>query len=121
MFSGFSVDDIEKARAFYVDTLGLTVIDEMGELRVQQGDITVAFVYSKADHEPATYTTMNFVVSDIDTAVDALAAKGVVFERYSGFSQDEKGIMRGQSVNMGPDIAWFKDPAGNIFAVLQSS
>jgi len=117
-FSGFAVDDLEKAREFYAETLGLkvTVLDEEQGLMVLHlaGDRDT-FVYAKPDHTPATYTILNFEVGDIDAAVDELGARGVTFERYEGFEQDEKGIARGQ----GPDIAWFKDPAGNVLAVLR--
>ena len=78
------------------------------------------FVYLKADHQPATFTILNFVVEDIDAAVDELKGKGVEFEIYEEMQQDEKGIARGKSQNRGPDIAWFKDPAGNILSVLQN-
>jgi catechol 2,3-dioxygenase-like lactoylglutathione lyase family enzyme len=116
-FSGFAVDDLQKAREFYGETLGLkaTVLDEEnGLLQVDlAGDRTV-LVYVKPDFEPATYTILNFPVEDVEKAVDDLAARGVEFERYDGFEQDEKGIATGP----GPRIAWFKDPAGNILSVL---
>jgi catechol 2,3-dioxygenase-like lactoylglutathione lyase family enzyme len=116
-FSGFAVDDVEKAREFYGETLGIrtTVLDEENGLFVLHlaGDRDT-FVYRKPDFVPATYTILNFQVDDVDKAVDELTARGVRFERYDGFDQDEKGIAR----NMGPDIAWFTDPAGNILAVL---
>ena len=119
-FSGFAVDDLHKAREFYGETLGLkvTVLDEEQGLMVLHlsGDRDT-FVYQKPDHTPATYTILNFEVDEIDEAVDELAARGVSFERYEGFEQDEKGIARGQ----GPDIAWFKDPAGNVLAVLRQA
>jgi catechol 2,3-dioxygenase-like lactoylglutathione lyase family enzyme len=117
-FSGFAVDDLQKAREFYGDTLGLktTVLDEdNGLLSLHLAGDRDTLVYVKPDYTPATYTILNFQVDDVDAAVDELAARGVRFERYDGFEQDEKGIARGQ----GPDIAWFKDPAGNILAVLQ--
>jgi predicted enzyme related to lactoylglutathione lyase len=116
-FSGFSVDDLDKAEAFYGDTLGLAVdrADEMQILRVRFAGDRHVIVYAKPDHQPATFTVLNFPVPDIDAAVDALAARGVVFERYEGFGQDEKGVMRGG----GPLIAWFRDPAGNILSVLE--
>jgi predicted enzyme related to lactoylglutathione lyase len=117
-FSGFSANDLEKARSFYEDTLGLrvTVMPEMGGLlRLHLGGGTEVLVYPKPDHTPATFTVLNFPVPDVEQTVDQLAARGVRFERYEGFDQDEKGIARGQ----GPDIAWFTDPAGNIFSVMQ--
>lgn len=117
-FSGFSVNDLAKARAFYAGTLGLPVDDEGGGLRLHLPGGATAFAYPKDTHQPATYTMLDFVVDDIDVAVDALTSRGVRFERYEGMPQDEKGIMRGRAQNMGPDIAWFTDPAGNILAVL---
>ncbi len=118
-FSGFAVPDIEAARGFYADTLGLRaeVNQEMGGmLTLHLGGGTDVMVYPKPDHSPATYTVLNFPVDDIDRAVDELTAKGVQFERYDGFDQDDKGIARGQ----GPAIAWFTDPAGNVLSVLQT-
>jgi catechol 2,3-dioxygenase-like lactoylglutathione lyase family enzyme len=115
-YSGFAVDDLEKAREFYGETLGLktTVLDEEnGLLSLDLAGDRATLVYLKPDFTPATYTILNFPVDDIDEAVDELAARGVSFERYEGFEQDEKGISRGN----GPEIAWFKDPAGNILAV----
>lgn len=119
-FSGFSVNDLAKAKEFYTQTLGLKVVQEGVGLRLQLPGGGTAFAYSKDDHQPATFTILDFVVSDIDEAVDELKSRGVSFDRYEGMSQDEKGIMRGISQNMGPDIAWFKDPAGNMLAVLQT-
>jgi catechol 2,3-dioxygenase-like lactoylglutathione lyase family enzyme len=123
-FSGFAVDDLEKARAFYADTLGVNVevLDEENHLMAlhhPEGRDTL--VYGKPDHSPANYTILNFAVDDIDAAVDGLAARGVQFERYDGMPQDEKGVMRGRAANRGPDIAWFTDPAGNILSVLQEA
>ena len=116
-FSGFAVDDLDRAREFYGETLGLrtSVLDEENGLMVLHLAVDRdTFVYRKPDFEPATYTILNFQVDDVEKAVDDLSARGVRFERYDGFEQDEKGIAR----DMGPDIAWFKDPAGNILAVL---
>lgn len=118
-FAGFSVDDLVKAQAFYVQTLALQAENTGMGLKLMLPGGSTVFIYSKKDHQPATYTVLNFVVADIDEAVDELGAQGVKFERYNGFSQDEKGIARGLSINRGPDIAWFKDPAGNILSVLQ--
>ena len=117
-FSGFAVDDVDQARAFYGDTLGITITEEMESILVLQlaGGERPTLIYPKPDFEPATYTVLNFPVDDIDEAVDALAAKGVAFERYNGMEQDEKGIAR--AMGGGPDIAWFRDPAGNILSVL---
>lgn len=120
-FSGFSVNDLKKAKAFYGNVLGLKVEEkmEMG-LVVHLPEGNSVFIYPKDNHEPATYTTLNFEVKDIDAAVDALSEKGVKFERYDGMPADKKGIVRGKKANRGPDIAWFKDPAGNILSVLQN-
>jgi catechol 2,3-dioxygenase-like lactoylglutathione lyase family enzyme len=114
-FSGFAVDDLEKAREFYGGTLGIEVSQEADQLLTLHlaGD-RPTIIYLKPDFQPATYTILNFPVDDIDEAVDELTSRGVSFERYDGMEQDEKGVMRGQ----GPDIAWFKDPAGNILSVL---
>jgi len=116
-FSSFAVDDLDAARSFYGDTLGLTVSDgPMGVLSLDlPGDRSV-LIYPKPDFTPATYTVLNFAVEDVEAAVDELGARGIEFERYEGFDQDEKGIARAS----GPDIAWFKDPAGNILAVLKT-
>ena len=114
-FSGFAVDDLERARVFYGETLGLKTSEANGLLTLHLAGDRDTLVYPKSDHTPATYTILNFPVDDIDAAVDELAARGVRFERYEGFLQDEKGIARGQ----GPAIAWFKDPAGNILSVIE--
>jgi len=114
-FSGFAVDDMAKAREFYNDTLGLTTSEEHGLMTLHLAEDRDVVVYPKPDFTPATYTILNFPVDDIDAVVDGLVARGVQFERYEGFEQDERGIARGD----GPDIAWFKDPAGNILAVLE--
>jgi catechol 2,3-dioxygenase-like lactoylglutathione lyase family enzyme len=119
-YSGFAVDDVKKAREFYGETLGLktSVLDEEnGLLTLHLAGDRDTLVYERPNHTPATYTILNFPVDDIDEAVDELGARGVTFERYEGFEQDEKGIARG----MGPPIAWFKDPAGNILSVLQET
>jgi len=116
-FSGFSVDDLPAALTFYRDTLGLDAHDSGMGLDVNVGSSHI-FIYPKDDHQPATFTVFNFEVADIDAAVDELVAAGVELERYDGANQDEKGIARGKTANMGPDIAWFKDPAGNILSVL---
>ena len=116
-FSGFAVADIEKAKAFYGDTLGLNVSDENGLLTLNLAGDRPTIIYPKPDHEPANYTILNFPVDDVEATVDELTRRGVQFERYEAFDQDEKGIMRGQ----GPDIAWFTDPSGNILSVLKAS
>jgi predicted enzyme related to lactoylglutathione lyase len=117
-FSGFSVDDLDRARSFYEDTLGLRVaaVPEMGGLiRLHLGGGTEVLVYAKPDHVPATFTVLNFPVADIEKTVDELAARGVRFAHYENLPTDEKGIMRAG----GPLIAWFTDPAGNVFSVMQ--
>ena len=117
-YHGFAVDDAKKAREFYADTLGIDVTvndEEQGLLTLHLAEGTNTFVYQKPDFVPATYTILNFEVDDVDAAVDELAARGVEFERYDDFEQDEKGIARGP----GPTVAWFKDPAGNILSVLR--
>ena len=115
-FSGFSTNDVEQSKRFYGDTLGLEVSEANGLLELKLGSGGTVLVYPKDNHQPATFTVLNFPVDDVDGAVEALTARGIRFEHYEGFDQDEKGIMRGQ----GPDIAWFKDPAGNILSVLRS-
>jgi predicted enzyme related to lactoylglutathione lyase len=119
-FSGFAVDDLDKAREFYGSVLGLDVTtEEMGLLTLKlAGGARPTIVYPKPDFEPATYTILNFPVDDIDAAVDALIERGVAFEIYDGFGQDERGVSRNEG---GPPIAWFRDPAGNILSVLEES
>ena len=117
-FSGLAVRDLDAARRFYGETLGLevSVLDEQyGLLDVKLGDGRSLLVYGKPDQQPANFTVLNFRVPDIEEAVDGLTARGVEFERYEGMPQDEKGVMR----EGGPYIAWFRDPAGNILSVLQ--
>jgi predicted enzyme related to lactoylglutathione lyase len=115
-FSGFAVDDVEAARTFYGETLGLDVTDgPMGVLNVRLAGGASVMIYPKPDFTPATYTILNFQVDDVDAAVDELTSRGIEMQRYDGFDQDDKGIMRGN----GPDIAWFTDPAGNVVAVLK--
>lgn len=115
----FSVNDLAEARAFYRDILGLRVDEEGMWLTLHLPGGSTVLAYPKDNHRPATYTTLGFVVENIDEAVAELQSRGVSFERYVGMSQDEKGIRRGLANHMGPDIAWFLDPAGNILAVLQ--
>ncbi|QYH34733.1 VOC family protein [Salinibacterium sp. M195] len=121
-FSSFSVDDLDAAKTFYGTALGLTVTDgDMGTLRITLPGGAELFVYPKENHEPASFTILNFGVDDVETAVDQLNAAGVVTKIYDGSSlggelgTDEKGIMRGH----GPEIAWFKDPAGNVLSVMK--
>ena len=115
-FSGFAAPDIEAEREFYGGKLGIKVTEEHGLLTLHLAGDRPTLIYPKADHEPAGYTILNFPVDDVEAAVDGLTARGVQFEKYDGFDQDEKGIARGN----GPDIAWFKDPAGNILSVLKT-
>jgi catechol 2,3-dioxygenase-like lactoylglutathione lyase family enzyme len=125
-YSGFAVKDLGEAKEFYGGTLGvkMEVLDEENGLaQLEHGDGKVTLCYEQADSTPASYTMLNFQVDDIDAAVDELSSKGVSFERYDDFpfEQDEKGIARGLAANQGPDIAWFKDPSGNVLSVLQES
>lgn len=116
-FSGCSVDDIDAAKSFYGGTLGLRVTENPAGLGLELATGGTVFLYPKDDHEPATFTVLNFPVDDIDAAVDALTGHGVVMERYDGFDQDERGIA---APAPGPRIAWFKDPAGNILSVMEA-
>ncbi len=119
VFSGFSVDDLGKARDFYSNKLGLKVDTDAMGLTLHLPDCGSVFVYSKSNHVPATFTILNFQVDNIDEAVDELTRRGVRFEHYDGdLRTDAKGIARGRAQNAGPDIAWFKDPAGNFLSVL---
>ena len=117
-FSGFAVDDIDKAKQFYAETLGLEVTEENGMLTLHIAGDRPTLVYPKPNHTPASFTILNFPVDAIEPAVDQLAARGVVFERYEGTpaATDEKGIFRGG----GPLIAWFTDPAGNVLSVVEA-
>jgi predicted enzyme related to lactoylglutathione lyase len=118
-FSGFSVNDIERAKEFDGGTLGLEVSEANGMLSLKLGSGATVLIYPKANHEPATFTILNFPVADVDQCVDVRSSRGVSFEQYDfpEMKTDEKGIMRGQG--RGPDIAWFQDPAGNIISVLK--
>jgi len=115
-FSGFSTSDVPATRAFYADTLGVEVSEENGMLTLHLGGGHTVLVYPKPDHQPATFTVLNFPVDDIDATVDALVERGVVFQHYPGVD-DPRGVQRGY----GPSIAWFTDPGGNICSVLQLS
>jgi len=118
-FSGFSANDIPRAKEFYAGTLGLTVSEDHGILTLRLAGGNNVIVYPKPNHVPATFTILNFAVDDVDQAVDKLKKRGVRFEQYNqpDLKTDEKGIMRGN----GPTIAWFKDPAGNILSVIEKS
>jgi predicted enzyme related to lactoylglutathione lyase len=120
-FSGFSTNDLAAAKAFYGGTLGLAATENaMGILELTFGHGGRVIIYPKPDHVPASFTVLNFEIDDIDAAVDSLTAAGVEVLRYEGAHQDEKGISRGKAAGMGPDIAWFTDPAGNILSVLSN-
>lgn len=122
IFSGFSVNDIPAAKAFYGDTLGLEVTDgPMGNLDLALPAGGHVFIYPKPDHTPASFTILNLVVADIDEAVDELNGKGVKTDIYDDpdLPTDAKGIMRGKEADRGPNIAWFRDPAGNVISVLE--
>jgi catechol 2,3-dioxygenase-like lactoylglutathione lyase family enzyme len=117
-FSGFAVKDLDEARRFYGDTLGMKVSEgEMGFLHLHVEGGHDILVYPKPDHRAANYTILNFPVEDVGAAVDELAERGVEFERYEGFDQDERGVLRGDE---GPAIAWFEDPSGNILSVIEA-
>lgn len=120
-FSGLSASNLDEQKQFYTEVLGLNLADDAMGLMFDLPGGGQLFIYERPNHEPATYTALNFVVESIDTAVDELSAAGVTFERYDNMpaQQDEKGVMRGLATNDGPDIAWFKDPSGNILSVLQ--
>lgn len=115
-FSGFSVDDLGAAKGFYAETLGLEVEEQPAGLAIELATGGSVFVYPKEDHEPATFTVLNFPVEDIEAAAESLSAKGIAFERYDAFDQDERGIA---APAPGPRIAWFKDPAGNVLSLIQ--
>lgn len=124
MFSGFSVDNINDAKNFYTQILGLTLEGEAMGLQLRAPDNTMLFIYPKEDHQPATFTVLNFAVDDIDKAADELTKQGVKFERYDNLDgtpveQDEKGVLRSYGSSNGPDVAWFKDPAGNVLSIIQ--
>lgn len=119
-FSGFAVNNLEQAKQFYGEVLGLDVSEQGGMgLSLKLGSGTEIFIYEKPDHQAASYTILNFPVDDVDKAVDELTAKGIDFQHYDGdIKTDEKGIARSDSPEQGPTIAWFTDPAGNILSVL---
>jgi predicted enzyme related to lactoylglutathione lyase len=117
-FSGFSVDDIETAKQFYGETLGIKFNERAEGIMLEIAGTNGVFVYKKGEqHVPASFTILNFPVDNIDEAVNALKAKGVTFESYP--MTDENNIARGKAAGQGPDIAWFKDPAGNVLSVLE--
>lgn len=121
-FSGFSTNDIKTAKEFYVDTLDIKLLDDSMGLELELPGGGRVFIYEKPDHKPAEFTVLNFVVEDIDSTIDHMVEKhGIKFEIYDNLpaEQDERGVLRGKSANAGPDIAWFKDPAGNVLSLIQ--
>ena len=119
-FSSFSVNDLKKAKEFYKEKLGVDVKEQEEGLKLDFKSGNNVFIYPKSDHKPATFTVLNFPVDDIDAAVDKLAGLGVKFESYKGeMETDKKGIFRGAESGNGPNIAWFKDPAGNFLSVIE--
>lgn len=119
-FSGYTSNDISSCKQFYIDTLGLNVMEVMGGLRLTIDGQQVS-ISPKHDHQPASFTVLNLVVKNIDAAVDELTEKGIRFERYDNLpaAQDARGVLRGKDVGMGPNIAWFKDPSNNILALVE--
>lgn len=122
-FSSYSVNDTAAARQFYSETLGLDVSEDWMGLKFSFPNGHTVFLYQKDDHQPANFTVLNLPVEDIDATIDKLEALGITMERYGSLpppaQQDDRGVLRGKAVEMGPDIAWFKDPAGNVIAILE--
>ncbi|MEO8581410.1 MAG: VOC family protein [Patescibacteria group bacterium] len=120
-FSGFSVLDLAKTKTFYNDILGLKIEEDKMGLQLHLPGGATVFIYEKKNHQPAEFTILNLIIKNIDESIDGLAAKGVKFEHYNSkeMPQDEKGVLRGLSVGMGPNIAWFQDPSHNIISLLQ--
>ncbi len=119
-FSSFSVNDMRVAREFYGKTLGVDISTEEEGLTLKLPGGGMVFLYPKSDHEPATFTVLNLMVNDIEQAVDELRSRGIDLESYGGgINTDENGIFRGKDRGHGPNIAWFKDPAGNIISVTE--
>jgi predicted enzyme related to lactoylglutathione lyase len=122
VFSSFSVPDLAEAKVFYHDTLGCAVKDVMMGLQMDFPNGSSVYIYNRDDHQPASFTVLNFPVDDIDATIESLLEKGIAMERYDTLwsDQDEKGVLRGKARGEGPDIAWFKDPAGNILSVMEA-
>lgn len=120
-FSGISVDNLQEAMEFYVNFLGLELTDDSMGLTLNLPGGGTLFIYEKVDHEPATFTVLNFIVEDIETVIDEYVEKGITFERYDSLpaEQDDRGILRGKDTGQGPNIAWFTDPAGNILSLIE--
>jgi len=121
-FSSFSVDNIAAAKSFYAGLLGLELTDESMGLQFSLPGGGSLFMYEKPDHQPASFMVLNFIVEDINTVIDLYIEKDIHFERYDNLpaEQDERGVLRGKAAGQGPDIAWFKDPAGNVLALIES-
>jgi catechol 2,3-dioxygenase-like lactoylglutathione lyase family enzyme len=122
-FSSYSVNDQAAAKEFYASKLGLDVQEDAVGLNLNLPDGGSVFIYQKENHVPAEFTVLNLVVQSIDAAIDECVSNGLIFERYTDLPapQDEKGVLRGLAAKMGPDIAWFKDPAGNVVSLIQES
>lgn len=120
-FSSFSVNNVEAAKKFYSETLGIIVDDEMGGLKLTLNGGARVYIYQRDDHVPAIFTVLNFVVQDINTTIEQLRTNGIKMEQYNHLPapQDETGVLRGKSAGMGPDIAWFKDPSGNVLSIVE--
>lgn len=123
LFNSFSTNDLEASKAFYAETLGLEVLEnEMGILEIKAAASNKFIIYPKENHQPATFTVLNFEVKDIENKVDGLIGKGIVFEQYpEPMKTDKKGICWSSGKNTGPHIAWFKDPAGNILSLIEEN
>ena len=122
VFNSYSINDLAIARQFYREILGCNVAEDLMGLKLTFPNGQSVYLYQKDDHTPATFTVLNFPVEYIDTAIDELVSKGIIMERYDNLPtpQDERGVLRGKAAGMGPDIAWFRDPANNILAVLEN-
>jgi catechol 2,3-dioxygenase-like lactoylglutathione lyase family enzyme len=121
-FSGFSVKNLDETKRFYSQVLGLEVTQDTMGLKLFTAHNSPTFIYLKEDHKPADFTILNFPVENIDKTIDELVSKGIEFKQYdlgNGAKTDAKGVLRGLSANMGPDIAWFEDPSGNVLSILQ--
>lgn len=120
-FSGISVNNMQAAKDFYVEILGLELTEQNMGLHLNLPGGGSLFIYEKTDHVPATFTVLNFVVEDINSVIDELVGKGITFERYDTLpaEQDERGVLRGKAANQGPDIAWFEDPSGNVISLVE--
>lgn len=122
-FRGYSSDNIAACKQFYESTLGLPLTEQMGGIRLAIPGGQQVFIYPKPDHRPAEFTVLNIIVTDINIAIDELVGRGITFERYGDGTlpaeQDDRGVLRGKDAGMGPNIAWFKDPSGNILSLIE--